>query len=70
MFKKMGWNMMELAYSHIDTQKVFYDLREIPKQNRNGARLEKLLQKYVPGFNTSILHNAGNDAVGTLHMYV
>jgi hypothetical protein len=66
----MGWNVMELAYSHMDTLKVFYDLREIPKQNGNRARLEQLLQKCIPEFDTSILHNAGNDAVGTLNMYV
>jgi hypothetical protein len=28
---------MELAHAHMDTQKVFYDLREIPQQNGNGA---------------------------------
>jgi hypothetical protein len=54
----------------MDTQKVFYDLRDIPQQNGNGARLEQLLQKCTSEFDTSILHNTGNDAVGALHIYV
>jgi hypothetical protein len=33
-------------------------------------RLEQVLQKCIPEFDTSILHNADNDAVGTSHMYV